>query len=91
MVKLLMKLTQMVMTMMLMSVNQNWYLFLQLWRLCSDPSPEVPFSKIIIRSDNLSVNRLIVVLLEIFLFHFAGYIGSLFKVIICVIHHHIAI
>ena len=29
MVKLLMKLTQMVMTMMLMSLNQNWHLFLQ--------------------------------------------------------------
>merc|ERR550534_1669666 len=24
--------------MMLMSANQNWYRFLQLWRLCSDPS-----------------------------------------------------
>ena len=51
-----MKLTQMV---MLMSVNQNWHLFLQLWRLCSDRSSELPLSKIITWHDNISVNRFI--------------------------------
>ena len=46
--------------------------------------------KILTVSVTVPVNRLIVVLLEMILFHFVD-IGFLFKVIKCVIYDHIAI